>query len=220
MVKDGAVIASYHQSQGKGQFGNKWASEAGKNIAVTLVLRPAQLNASQQFILNMAMSLAVLDLIKLYAPKSEASVKWPNDVYIGTNKVCGILLENTIQGQQINHSIIGIGVNVNQVSFDSYFQNPTSLSLELGVTFDLDEMVARLCETMEKRILQLRSQQFDAIHKEYLSSLFQINETKKYKDVNGVFSGKITGVDESGKLTVATDRGVWNYGFKEIEYLL
>ena len=127
---EGLVVFSENQTDGKGQRGNSWITERGKNLTFSLFLKPSIL-ISTQFVLSKIVSLSIVDFLMEMGVK-DVKIKWPNDIYCGDKKIAGILIENTISEGKINNCIVGIGLNVNQVNFDSSIQNATSLKLELG----------------------------------------------------------------------------------------
>lgn len=155
---EGTVISAATQTAGRGQIGSKWESPQGESLSLSVILYPHFLLARKQFVLNMATALALRDTLSAYA-KSEVSVKWPNDVYLGPRKVAGILIQNQLAGQQVQHSIIGTGVNINQPAFPSELPFATSLYLDTGVSYDLDEVAASYLLALEQRYLQLRAAQ-------------------------------------------------------------
>ena len=131
-----SVVAALSQTSGKGQRGNSWISAPGENLTFSVVLKfpssvsagePEPVKAYDQFVLSEIAALAVVDLLAEHG--IQAKIKWPNDIYVGEKKICGILIENTLQGEWIQHSIIGIGLNVNQRNFDATLPNPTSMVL-------------------------------------------------------------------------------------------
>ena len=125
--RHGAVIATREQTAGRGQRGNSWEAEPGKNLTFSMLLRPRGLHAARQFELSMVVSLAIADAIDALLPQGvRTAVKWPNDIYIGMEKVCGILIENRLAGPFIEYSVAGIGININQRRFLSDAPNPTS----------------------------------------------------------------------------------------------
>ncbi len=132
-----AVLSAVSQTKGRGQRSNTWLSEPGKNLLMSIVLKYAPhgestsdslaVQAYDQQVISQITSLALVDL--LAAHEIEAKIKWPNDIYVGNKKICGILIENTVLGKWMTSSIIGIGLNVNQRSFDAKLPNPTSMVL-------------------------------------------------------------------------------------------
>lgn len=219
---EGTVFYTFNQTAGRGQYGNKWESEPFQNIAISIVLSPTFLNAREQFHLNKAISLAVRDAVNACFgnPYSNITVKWANDIYVLDKKICGILIQNTLLGNQIQHSIVGIGLNVNQLDFKSLPQ-ATSLKIETEKEFDLFELIEKLCQSVEQRYLQLKTRQFNPLHDEYLSKLYRWGEDALYQYPDGVyFQGKIVGVNESGKLMIESKRGLEEFDIKKIKFVI
>ena len=115
-LEDYTVVIAENQFAGRGQRGNSWVSEPGKNLTFSFLKRNLTLNPQNHFILNMGVSLALHDALSAIGVPG-LTIKWPNDIMSGNSKICGILIENLISGAQIRHSIIGIGLNVNQTNF-------------------------------------------------------------------------------------------------------
>jgi len=151
---EGFLIVTDNQMAGRGQRGNQWEAKSGQNLTFSLILKPSFLNATEQFWLNMAISLGIYDTL-LPLVGDRLRIKWPNDIYVDTQKLGGILIENTLHGYSIAWSVVGIGLNINQTEF-TY---PTATSLQqqapLPDAYDLPGLLSRLCETLEKRYLQL-----------------------------------------------------------------
>lgn len=216
---EGTVISAFYQYDGRGQIGSKWESEAGSNITVSVILYPAFLPARLQFHLNQAVSLAVYDLVSSHL-SGKVTVKWPNDIYVADNKIAGILIQNTVAGEFINASIIGIGINVKQKIFLSNAPNPTSFQLETQKVFDLDEIKAELYFRLEKRYLALRFGQTTRLEKDYQNALYRHMEQAEFLLNDGTtFSGHITGVDSTGKLLIDTGNEVRSFDFKQIKFI-
>lgn len=217
-IGEGYVAYTFHQTAGRGQYGNRWESEAGKNIAMSILLKPRFLEARQQFHLNKAISLAVHDVFSVYT--EGVSVKWANDIFIGDKKNCGILIQNNLSGTRIEASVIGIGINVNQVNFQD-LPHASSLKLETGKTFDLFNIVEAICQAVEKRYWQLKSGNFNQLGDEYLSKLYRYGQDALYQYPEGAFfKGKIVDISETGKLCLETKLGLENFGIKEIKFVL
>jgi len=141
--KEGSVVITDHQTHGKGTDTNTWESEKGKNLTFSLILYPA-LGADQQFILNKAISLGIYDFLISILPNHKVSIKWPNDLYIGDKKACGILIQNSVLGNKLEYMVAGIGLNVNQILFTSNAPNPISLKMASGLDYNLDEYIQKL----------------------------------------------------------------------------
>ena len=153
---EGTVISTFNQSHGRGQIGSKWESEPHKNLSLSLILKPTFLPIKDQFWLTKCIALAVKDFLGSYV-NDPVKVKWPNDVYIGQRKIAGILIQNNINSKKIHYSIIGMGININQVTFSDWVPNPTSLALESNKTYALETMQAELMPFLEYRYLQLKA---------------------------------------------------------------
>lgn len=214
---EGCVVLTDEQTRGRGQRGNSWEAAPGKNITLSVILSPVFLAVRHQFYLNMAVSLAVLDLLREQG-LTQAQVKWPNDVYFEDKKLGGILIENTVNSSTIQHSIVGIGLNINQVHFG--INTATSLAAVLGTQMDVKRLATRLLELLEKRYLELRSGKLDKLKYEYLQSLYRYQEAHPFVVAGEQVTGCITGVDEDGRLAVEIDRELRYFAFKEITYII
>jgi len=215
-LEEGTVIIAESQSGGRGQAGNRWISEPGLNLTFSVLLRPGFLEPVQQFYLNIAAGLAVHDTI-LEVIGHEVNIKWPNDIMIQGEKVCGILIENQLQGQQFSQTVVGIGLNVNQKKFE--WTNATSLSLYSGVDFEKAIVLDTVLVKLENRYEQLRSKSFKRLKDDYYSVLFWKDEEHEFKAEEKIFSGIIQGIDEVGRLQVMVDGKISVYNFKEISFL-
>ncbi|MFZ4545357.1 MAG: biotin--[acetyl-CoA-carboxylase] ligase [Saprospiraceae bacterium] len=216
---EGTIIVAENQTAGRGQLAKLWESEPNKNITMSVILYPTFLHASENIVLNQSIALGVHDFIQTFV-KNKIKIKWPNDIYIGNKKISGILIQNSLQGELIQHSIIGIGINVNQTQFEAA-ENPTSLALETEATFDLSILIAKLCYCLEYRYLQLKNRDFATIKHDYHSQLHQLKENKEYMHLatSEVFTGSLQGINEEGKLLINTDKGVQIYNLHEIKFL-
>ncbi len=216
---EGLIVITDRQTAGRGQRGNQWEAEPGTNLTFSLVLRPSFLNAVEQFWLNMAVSLGITDALDPLAGPL-LRIKWPNDLYIGNQKLGGILIENTLQGHTLAWSVIGIGLNVNQTGF----QYPTATSLQsrfpLPEGYDLSGVLMSLLEGIERRYLQLRAGNRDIIRASYLQRLFRYQEEHAFRADGNMFRGIITGVDPTGRLLVQVGPDLRTFGFKEVEFVV
>ena len=223
---EGTVVRADSQSAGRGQFGSRWVSSPGKNLTLSVILRPTWLSVSAQFYLSMAVAVALRDLLEDKVPSTlhlpTLQIKWPNDIYLNTHKVAGILIQNTLSGQQLQASVVGIGLNVNQMEFDTSLPNPTSMALAFGQYFDLDEVAERLFECLEQRYLQLKSGGGSAIKAEYERHLSLANNPARFvRTADGVeFTGIIRGVTEGGRLRIETDAGEETFEVKELRLIV
>ncbi len=225
-IKEGVVLTTFNQTSGRGQMGNQWLAEPDQNIAFSVILQPTFLDAREQFHLNKAIALAVQDffveIFKEHNPSlaNGFKVKWANDIYFHDQKIAGILIQNALSGSRLQHSIIGIGLNVNQLAFPNHF-NATSLKSALGKDFDLYDLVEQLTKAIEQRYLQLKSGNFKKLHDEYIANLYRIGIESEFQYPNGEpFRGTIIGVSPIGRLEVLTTEGVKNFDIKELKFVI
>ncbi len=219
---EGTVIYSFNQIKGRGQRGNNWESKPNKNLALSLILQPSFIAPSKQFYLSKIISLALADLMAYIIKKADkmlaVKIKWPNDIYINDKKVAGILIENNATQKSINHSIIGIGINVNQSKFNT--ANAVSIVNVIGEEYDLEELVKEVCSFIESYYLQLKSHKLEDIDKQYAQALYGINQWRYFEDNNGQFEGKIKGVSQIGELLLEDkSNNIKEFDLKQIKFL-
>lgn len=214
LCADGAVIMADHQTGGRGQRGNVWLSESGKNLLSTFVCKPDNLSVERQVVLTWLTSLSVVETLRKF--NIEARIKWPNDIFVGNKKICGILIENQLNGKRIQHAIIGIGLNVSQMDFGEF--PATSVSKETSAIFSPKEIMQSLRQEMEKQFGQLNQISDEQIKENYMDSLYRLNELAPFEDENGSFYGTITHVTDTGMLVVQKENEEVMYGIKEIRY--
>lgn len=215
-LTDKSVVLTFRQTAGRGQVGNTWESTPGKNISMTVVFRPENLEASRQFAVSMVIALGCRDFIGRYV--DGCTVKWPNDVYVGDKKMVGILIEHTVSGAYVGRSLCGVGVNVNQVVFVSDAPNPVSLAQLLGHELPLQDALSGLLECIGKRYAQLSN--YHLLEHDYVEALYRRFGEYEWEDENGEFLASIAGVDEFGRLILRDAGGAERiYGFKEVKFL-
>ncbi|MBC7450901.1 MAG: biotin--[acetyl-CoA-carboxylase] ligase [Cytophagales bacterium] len=215
---NGLIIITHEQTSGRGQRGNTWLSEAGANLTLSVIYLPDTLKVRDAFYLNIIASLAIADTLQHFLPGKDIRVKWPNDVYCGEKKLCGILIENSIRQQFISSVVIGIGLNVNQ--HISGLPNAGSMIQECGEAFDLEQVFYFLVENIERYYLLFQGDSKDILFRLYVEKLYWLGQTRTFKDSEGVFTGIIQGITESGRLIVDKENHTkFQYAFKEIEYL-
>jgi BirA family biotin operon repressor/biotin-[acetyl-CoA-carboxylase] ligase len=216
---EGTVFLAYSQTAGRGQINNKWESEPGKNLTFSILFYPDFLEIRDQFMLSKVVSLGIRRTLAQYI--DDVSIKWPNDIYAGNRKICGILIENSILYGQIKNSIVGIGLNVNQEIFRSNAPNPVSLSILTKKQFDLDALLAQLLDGIDHYYKLLCSGNNKAINQEFESHLFRIGKIYSFNDETGPFDGTILGVNDIGQLLIRKESGeIRAYHFKEVEYII
>lgn len=217
-IENLTIVYTGFQTAGRGQRGNKWESEKGKNLTFSVFIRPESLPANEQFLISEISSLSVLELLERYC--GNITIKWPNDIYYKDRKICGILIENTIDCEGISYSISGIGININQEVFLSDAPNPISLSNITGMHYDLQSMIEEFYEIILYWFKKLKYSRED-IHKEYLKHIFRKNKEAIFTDINGKYRGVIIDVEPHGRLVIRDmENRLRIYGFKEVAYVI
>lgn len=218
-LENGTIILSHFQTKGKGHQDNYWESESGKNITCSIILYPEQLKAENQFILSKLISLAITDYLAIKGV--EAKIKWPNDIYVDNKKIAGILIENTIKGEFIDQSIIGIGININQEVFKSDAPNPVSLKQLTKRDFDIMEELHDLIQFLNHRYQQIQDKKELLLDKDYKQKLYRIDILTEFISNSTNFQGYIKGVNHFGQLIIeTTDKKKLEFNFKEVSYLI
>lgn len=217
--EEGTLVTTSFQRAGKGLLRNSWESEAGKNLLISLILYPGFLPLNQAFLFSQAMAIGVREWVGGYLG-DRARIKWPNDVYIDDGKAAGMLIQNSLSGNRIQHSVVGVGINVNQTAFPAGIPNPVSLKGATGRDFDLEECLAGLCARLEDWYLRLKEGHWENIRKEYLRHLYGMGESRTFADRAGNrFEGRIEGVAENGYLLVGTAQGLRSFEVKELQFV-
>lgn len=214
-----SIVTAEYQTSGKGQLQNKWSSEQGKNLLFSVLYKSEDLEICNQAFLNFAVSLAIYDVLIPYLPN--INIKWPNDILSRHKKVCGILIENSVKNGSINYSIIGIGLNVNQINFPLDLPNASSIKNILGKSFNRSKLLGELILSIKKQLKRIEEKSFAKIKSDYEHVLYRNQTPAMYKDTDGnQFIGKIIGVSNSGMLQIELDNGSINeFAVKEISFL-
>ncbi len=218
VMDEGTVVWAKHQSKGRGQGKSTWESNEGQNLTFSIILEPVFLDPSGLFFLSMAVSLGIRGFLIQYSP--HVSIKWPNDIYIGNRKIAGMLIESSVMGNRVKHSIAGIGININQTSFADHIPNPVSLKQVTYRTFPLRETLISLCSEIESWYRLLIKGEKEKIKNLYTRHLYRLNEKHSFRNDNMVFHAFIRGVDQFGRLELEDEEGFTrHYGMKEVEFL-
>lgn len=213
------VAVARNQTAGRGQMGTNWVSDNNKNLTFSMLVKFEAYNIQYQFYISIAVALAVVDVLKNYV-KTPLYIKWPNDILAEEKKVSGILIENSLKGSKIKHSIIGIGLNVNQEIFPTNIGNVSSLKLLLGKEFETDNLLTELINTLKKHLSLVADSKFNELKEMYYGNLYMFNKTTEFVDSFGVkFTGKIIAVAEDGRLEIETaDKKTRKFNLKEIKF--
>lgn len=214
----GTVVTAYEQTAGRGQRGNHWESEPGKNLTFSILLRPEHIDVRSQYTISEAVAVSITEMLKGYVPDSNRlSIKWPNDIYYGDKKICGILIENTLTGNRIDRAIAGIGININQAAFLSDAPNPVSLKQLSGQEYDTDQLLSEVITLILSNMTLSESRPAE-MHARYRSILWRRDGYHPYMTPGGeVFEARIVDIAPTGHLTLARrDETQSTYAFKEV----
>lgn len=220
-VVEFTTVTAEFQTAGKGQHGNSWESEEGKNLLFSLVLYPTFLEARRQFVLSQVVSLAIKEELSRWS--NEITIKWPNDIYWQDRKICGILIENDLCGHTISRSISGIGININQEVFRSDAPNPVSLKQITGKEHDRQEILANVLRRIQIYYNGLQLEDFDTYSDEiatrYARSLYRRRGYHPYEDAGGRFLARLLRVEQDGRFVLEDESGKEReYLFKEVQF--
>ncbi|MBQ1885404.1 MAG: biotin--[Bacteroidales bacterium] len=219
--KEDYVIRADFQTDGRGQRGNIWESESRKNLMFSYVFHPKELAVNNQFMLSQATAAAVAEYFES-RNIPDVSIKWPNDIYTGMKKICGMLIENSVSGKFIKTSILGIGINVNQETFPENLPNPVSMKIITGKEYNLDTEMDVFLEILQKHLAHIQHDEREILRQNYMKRLLGLHKTLVYNSQGKVFKGIIREVDPFGFITVENEQTgeCKQYDFKEIELII
>lgn len=221
-VVEGTLIHTSHQTQGKGQRGNSWNVEPSSNLTASIILKPTFLSLEKQFFLYQISALACYDTLAEFLNEShfDIKVKFPNDVLVNRKKIAGILIENNLQNAQIAWSVVGVGINVNQLNFEENI-NATSLKLlQNEKQFDVTDVLKTLCKHLEKYYLALLNNKFDFIQEKYLKAFFGLNSFLDFEINNKMINLLVKGISERGLLLLEDKAGRrFEFDVKEVKWI-
>lgn len=215
------MVSAHTQTAGQGQRGNSWESEPGKNLTFSMFYRPVELPPMAQFSMSEAVALGVVDF--LAAHDVEAKVKWPNDIYVGNRKICGILIRHSILQRIVSYSVIGVGINVNQKEFISDAPNPVSMWQISHEDYDLSSLEKEIAAIIGNRLELIRTEaDRRALHDEFMGKLWR-GDGNLYPFADTAtgenFMARIEDVASHGPITLRLEDGsARTYAFKEIAF--
>jgi BirA family transcriptional regulator, biotin operon repressor / biotin---[acetyl-CoA-carboxylase] ligase len=216
---EGTVVLACYQKEGKGQRGNTWESEAGKNVLMSIVLFPEFLAAENQFMISKVVSLALVEFLR--KETAEVSIKWPNDLYVGSKKIAGILIENGVKGRNLFSSVLGIGLNLNQEKFISGAPNPVSLRQITGKDYEFEKVANEITDLVFEGYRKLKVGDNESINVQYFETLFRKDTWCKYRREGIEFVARIIGIGDYGQLRLEDKNGIVSeYMFKEVEFVI
>lgn len=218
-LEEGSVVYADFQTSGRGQMGNSWESEAGLNLTFSVVIYPDCIPANQQFLISQIAALSVKETLDRYV--DGITVKWPNDIYWKDKKICGMLIENDLNGKEIYCSILGIGINLNQEVFRSDAPNPVSLTQITGKKYNIEQELHAFLRLFYNYYLSLLKGEVNNIRQRYKEALYHNNGYHKYKDEEGIFSARIYDIEPTGHLLLQLPEGnIKRYAFKEVSHII
>ena len=211
------VVTANQQTKGRGQQHSNWVSEPFKNLTMSVFIKDLDLNINDQKYLNFAISLAILDVLN-NLNIDKLAIKWPNDIMSANKKICGILIENSLKNDKIYASIVGVGLNVNQVDFPKFLKNASSLKIITKTAYSLEDVLQTVLQNIKKRIQYLLLGKYNQLEKQYLSVLYKKNIPTMFKDSKDVlFMGKIIGISKLGNLLIELENeSIKEFRIKEI----
>jgi BirA family biotin operon repressor/biotin-[acetyl-CoA-carboxylase] ligase len=215
-----SVVTGF-QKKGKGQGMSHWESEAGSNLLFSLAFKPENLEASKSFYISKIIAISIKDSLSEIIP--DVMIKWPNDILAGKSKIAGILIENSLKGSMLSHTVIGAGININQEEFPAFTPGPqaTSIKIETGVTTDTESILNRILENMEHWTMQLDMLQYNHIDQNYYQRLYKFQQCAQFQTEEEKFSARIEGVEDDGRLILKTGTGDYRkYDIKEVSMIL
>jgi BirA family biotin operon repressor/biotin-[acetyl-CoA-carboxylase] ligase len=219
-VENFTTVITDNQTGGRGQMQSVWESEAGKNLVFSILVKFDSMEIDNQFYISKVISLAIYDFLVSILDK-KISIKWPNDILAEQQKICGVLIENSVKKAKVHQSIVGIGLNVNQGEFKN-LPKATSMKLVSNQDYVLNDLLEKLVESIKKHISILENNDFKKIDELYLERLYKIDTPSMFKNTqaDNLFMGKIIGVTKQGQLKLELeDETISQFNLKEIEFL-
>jgi BirA family biotin operon repressor/biotin-[acetyl-CoA-carboxylase] ligase len=217
-VVEGTAILADEQTAGKGQGSNSWHGKPGLNIAISILLKPL-IKANIHFCLCELVSLAIVDMLRDF--KITSRVKWPNDIYVNDKKIAGILIENILESDTVNYSILGIGLNVNETDFPGNLPNPVSMKSILNKNIIRENVVKALLKKISLRYYQIRSKDFESLHNDYNCKLYKKGLLSNYKAGEQQFKATLIEANKTGELVLRSEKNEINkYFFGEVHMMI
>ena len=225
-LPEGTVFVTDHQTAGKGQGNNRWHSTPGANLTLSLLLRPDHLSVDRLFALTQVASIALHEAVNPHLPvhlQSQLRIKWPNDLYAGSKKLAGILIQNGLRGSSVQWSVIGIGLNVNEDRFPADLgTKATSLRILLGREVDRSEILEELFTSFQKWNTLLEGDRYDDLGLAYHQQLYQRGQQVSFMDLKDQqsFTAVVRGVNRQGHLEVILkDGSISRYELRSLRWL-
>lgn len=218
--RHGDVIWAEHQTAGRGQRGHTWSSREGLNLTFSLVLEPHFLPLKEQFLLSEVVALALTDTFDRYG--IHCRIKWTNDIYSGDRKLVGILIEQQNSAGRLSHTVVGIGINVNQTDFDPSLPNPVSMRQIAGHEFSREEVLQTFLHECMERYARLERGEKEGIEADYIDRMYRLGECHPFRLPSGEeIRATICGIRPTGELQLRhADGSLHEYLFREVEFII
>ena len=210
------VVVCDYQTAGRGCGSNSWEAEQGKNLLMSVLMHPKKVSARTQFIITQIVSVALCRTIEtVIGSEHRVTIKWPNDIYVGDKKICGVLIENSIAGRRIKDCIIGIGLNVNQTEFKSDAPNPVSIAQLTGKEMDREEVLKLFLTNLSKEYENKN------VHQDYLGRMYRRDGLYPFETEGTRFMARVIGVNDDGRLMLQDEDGIGHlFRFKEVVFVI
>ena len=216
---EGTVVITDYQTAGRGQKGNSWESERGKNLTFSILLHPNHIPPGKQFILSQLISIAIVGVLKKY--DRHFTIKWPNDIYWKEKKIAGMLIEVDLTGSSLSNAIIGIGININQRHFKSDAPNPVSLTQITGKEHNLSDLLEKILDRIVDEYNKYTPDNEEEIRQKYMALLFRNKGVYPYLYGEEIFNASIEGIEPNGQLILKKENGsIHTFAFKEISFVI
>lgn len=208
------VVVADFQTAGKGCGQNSWESERGQNLLFSVLIHPTNVSARTQFIITQVVSVALCNTLEKFIIQP-VEIKWPNDIYVGDKKICGVLIENKLEGQRIKDCVIGIGLDVNQTVFKSDAPNPVSIKLLTGHDTDREQLLNTFLTELQQAFVN------KTIQRDYHNRLYRRQGRHPYMAGDKRFEASIVGVNDDGRLMLENEQGIAHlFAFKEVSFII
>lgn len=221
------LATAEYQTAGRGSGTNHWESQKGKNLLFSILVHPRHIQPWRMFVLSEVLALSIQEAVNTFVSSYPSQItphlqiKWPNDIYHDDQKLCGMLIENDLQGNVVENCIMGVGININQTQFRSDVPNPISLARILGKETERRFVLERVMEYFTRYYEWTEQGRCDELHEMYLAHLYRKDESHRFIDAKGEFKGTIVTVEPTGHLIIVDEKGEKrSYAFKEVEYII
>jgi len=213
------VVSAEFQTYGRGQVHTKWESDSGKNLIFSILIKLDDFKIKNQFYLNCAISLGIFKVLNKYN-LPQLKIKWPNDIMAVNKKIGGILIENSLTGDVVYQTVVGIGLNINQEMFSKGLKKAISMKNILKKEIDRDLILSQIIDSIKAQIVLLEENKFELLHRNYEQQLFKKEKACMFEENGKQFLGKILGVTNQGLLIIEKEnKRINEYNFKEVKFL-